>query len=218
MFSARIANNGTASVTSQSSPFIDSVVRTATGFVTVDYTSLGLTESPSLSAVSELDLRDIAVGSVSSTSAIFTIRNTGSAVFLDSPFTFHLQRQGADYKAPKGFITGQFLRIQATSDGVEYKTHETMDGQAIFARSYTGTGFSNGTNVIDTIGTGLNILSITGTDDTGASYGITQFPISNAYNVNLYANYVSGTGVVNLIGNALVALNDVNFTIKYLKP
>jgi hypothetical protein len=105
VFSARIANNGTATVTSESSSFIDSVTRSSTGRVDIVFKSGIFTEIPSITAtISDLD------GSLSSASAS-SVTSTGCRIFTevsssaaDRDFHIVVQKQGADYNEPKAFI------------------------------------------------------------------------------------------------------------------
>jgi microcystin-dependent protein len=98
VFSARIANNGTASIVSQNSSFIQSVTRTALGFVQVDFIPGFFSEAPAIVSVAGPGLAQIpTVTAISATSATISNHNyQGSAV--DQTIDIVLQRQGADYK------------------------------------------------------------------------------------------------------------------------
>ena len=101
VFSARIANNGTASVISKSADFIDSVVRTSSGTVTVNFKAGFFSVAPSV--VSDINTtiidRESVVTQISTTSVQVRTRVTHiSNNFEDYPFQITVHRQGADVK------------------------------------------------------------------------------------------------------------------------
>lgn len=98
VFSAKITNNGTALIASQSYPFIDSVSRTAAGIVVVNFKGGFFSETPSVTVVpTNTALRLFGVTSVSASSATISTNNT-SAIGQDHNFDIIVQRQGADYR------------------------------------------------------------------------------------------------------------------------
>jgi hypothetical protein len=99
VFSAKIANNGTASITSQNVDFIESVTRSAPGTVDIVFKSGFFTETPSILA---LENRAAANGSdidilnpTSNGVTIYSLIYAGPATDMD--FDIQVQRQGTDY-------------------------------------------------------------------------------------------------------------------------
>lgn len=117
-FSARIQNNGTATVTSRSSDFIESVVRDSLGTVTVTFLQGFFTEVPAVQASIDeagahnrlAEPTDLSLGSVS-----FETRATSGSLF-DLNFSIHLSRQGSDRKDLSNAIVESdgFPRINRT--------------------------------------------------------------------------------------------------------
>jgi len=120
VYSARIANNGTATITSESAPFIESVTRTALGKVDIVFKSGFFAVTPAMEIEAEIpsDVTGVSTATVAPTSSGVEvhIKNDGIA-FFDKDFSIVVQRQGADYKAPKGY----FLRNMAPIQVVKYK-------------------------------------------------------------------------------------------------
>jgi hypothetical protein len=104
VYSARIANNGTATITSQSdevNPAIASVSRTATGHVDIVFTTDFFSEPPSITTTCESDTDAYTVLRTAVTTTGVTVgvlNDAGSAQDVD--FTIITQRQSSDYKAP----------------------------------------------------------------------------------------------------------------------
>lgn len=102
-FSARIDNNGTATITSQGGLDINgnnavaSVNRSAVGVVDVTFTTGFFSVIPSITAICEATgIRMARIESIS-TSAV-QIRTFTTSANSDQPFTLHIDRQGGDYK------------------------------------------------------------------------------------------------------------------------
>jgi hypothetical protein len=102
-FSARIANNGTATITSQSYSFIQSVSRSGAGVVVVDFVPGFFTSAPSV-IVASLDTISPFLN-VSPTTSSVTIVTRGNATntLTDSEFSIVVQRQSTDYKNPNAY-------------------------------------------------------------------------------------------------------------------
>ncbi len=99
-YSARIDNNGTASITSQSENFISSVSRTGTGVVAIVWQSGFFTQPPVVTATVEASGEIISQSAVATTSGVtLEIVNHASAS-NDRDFAIVVQRQGSDYKQP----------------------------------------------------------------------------------------------------------------------
>jgi|LGVF01.2.fsa_nt_gb hypothetical protein len=99
-FSARIDNNGTATITSQSSPdnpAIASVNRTGAGVVVVTFTDGHFTVPPSVNTTQNLSAGYfIETGSIATTGfTAYTFLHSGAAA--DKDFSLIVQRQGTDY-------------------------------------------------------------------------------------------------------------------------
>lgn len=100
-FSARIANNSVATITSQSSNFIQSVNRSALGKVTVTFVPGFFTEIPSLVASylnTSTNAGEASVVSVSTVEASIETFTYSTGAFQDINFNIHLSRQGSDRK------------------------------------------------------------------------------------------------------------------------
>ena len=98
-FSARIANNGTASITSESSNFIESVTRDSVGVVTVNFKDGFFTETPSVTLGAEIvQTRAITINSLSLSSMTVSSFTSSAGSLEDWDFSFHASRQGADRK------------------------------------------------------------------------------------------------------------------------
>lgn len=101
VYSARIANNGTASITSQSADFIASVNRASVGRVDITFESGFFSEVPAIVAV--INNLDGTVNGMSTanetTSGVRVVADVGG-VLSDKDFSIVVQKQGADYQAP----------------------------------------------------------------------------------------------------------------------
>lgn len=100
-FSARIANNGTATVTSQSSPFIQNVERTSLGIVEITFIPGFFTEIPSIQLTDDSNAAALiasSFGDASTSSITIETYNVEASAYQDRNFTIHVSRQGADRK------------------------------------------------------------------------------------------------------------------------
>lgn len=99
-YSARVANNGTATITSQSSPntpAIASVNRTGAGYVAVTFTVGFFTVIPSITGTTEVNAQNFATENLSLTGFNFKTFDVVSAESLaDRDATFVINRQGTD--------------------------------------------------------------------------------------------------------------------------
>lgn len=107
VFSARIQNNGTASVLSESYPFIDSVSRTGAGEVTINFKSGFFTEIPSVTLETYNNVGVAAytasLGTVSASSITLETYDVNTTGKVDRNIEVIVQRQGDDYKDPHAF-------------------------------------------------------------------------------------------------------------------
>jgi hypothetical protein len=163
-YSARIANNGTATITSQSYPFIQSVVRNSAGNVTINLVPGFFTVAPNVVAVNASSSqagadRTAQVYSVSTTSiGILTNLNTGST---DFDFNIMVQRQGSDYRTPSKAIGLPQQRIAVLKD---VKANNVSGGSA--STTYTARVVNT---LQDPTGIVANAASFTGTGGTNSS-------------------------------------------------
>jgi len=111
VFSAKIANNGTATIASQSADFIDSVTRTTTGNVTVQFKPGFFTETPIVTALVDVGsslARTIHYSAATASSVHFRTYNLndgiGATGYFDEPFSIMVQRQGTDYKSIQDIV------------------------------------------------------------------------------------------------------------------
>jgi len=118
-FSAVIANNGTCSITSQSSTFLQSCTTTGTGSVTLTLVPGMFAAAPVAVGGADTTGSDfISVQTVSTSVTeilIQTFRDqagTTNNAGLNVPFHVAVQRQGSDYKAPQGVYLGRLTYPQ----------------------------------------------------------------------------------------------------------
>lgn len=104
-YSARIQNNGTASIISQRGSFIDSVSRTAAGKVTVNFVAGLFTVAPSVTVTVENPNNSsnphvINPDSISTSgfNIISQDNSASSGVYADLDFAISVERQGSDVK------------------------------------------------------------------------------------------------------------------------
>lgn len=158
VFSARIANNGTASVTSKNADFIEAVSRTALGNVTITFKAGLFTEIPSVTASyvsnSTNTGREISVRTVSLTEVIIDTFTYSTGVNFDCDFTIHVQRQGQDYRDLQRQIVSltDFPRVNKTIS--QQITHFATGGTLLDGSNEFRFNLSNLTQ------TGDSILSI----------------------------------------------------------
>ena len=101
-FSARIANNGTATITSQSlpnNPAIASVNRSALGVVDITYSTGYFTVIPKVTLAAS-DSRIVYTSNETISGVTINNRQAGGT-FDDRDFDIDLTRQGVDYKSSK---------------------------------------------------------------------------------------------------------------------
>lgn len=98
VFSARIDNNGTASIVSQSSPFIASVERVSVGIVTVNFKSGFFSVAPSVAGVCLDTNRTLSAITAPSVSSVTLRAELHDGVISDQDFSIIVQRQGSDYR------------------------------------------------------------------------------------------------------------------------
>ena len=102
-FSAIIANNGTATITSQGPvDFIQSVSRTSAGVVAITWKSGFFTTAPAVNLTPLEDNRIISISSStpSSTTGVGTNLRTSAGAATDHDFYITVERQGTDARSP----------------------------------------------------------------------------------------------------------------------
>lgn len=115
-FSARIQNNGTASILSQNVTWIDSVNQTGTGSVDVTFVSGVFSETPSCSGTIIDTNNNLGITSPSSSSITTNSRNVDNSA-ADENFDLHCTKQSTDYKLPtvQPIVVGQVTNSYAES-------------------------------------------------------------------------------------------------------
>jgi hypothetical protein len=120
-FSARIANDGTASITSQSVDFIESVNRTGTGVVDIVFKSGFFTVTPAIQAETEEDtIQRIAMvsnQSVNGCTVSYATSNAGSPE--DDNFNLMVSRQDTDVKDIRKTV---FAEVEGTESDFKLAT------------------------------------------------------------------------------------------------
>lgn len=161
-FSARIANNGTATITSQSSEFISSVSRTSLGLVQINFVPGFFTEVPAIQVTddsSATQMSNSTTGSVTTSSAVIETYNEGASAYQDRNFSILVSRQGADRKDLQKAIVSlnEFPRVNKV---ISQQISHNSAGSTLLDR--TGQIRFNTSNLINS---GSSILLIE--DDTG---------------------------------------------------
>lgn len=105
-FSARIQNNGTASIKSQKESAVASVNRTTTGTTVVNFTSGYFTVAPAVTATAEQASNDstIRITAISNTSCTIVTRDTTSVTLVDLDFNLNIEKQGVDYNPTTEYV------------------------------------------------------------------------------------------------------------------
>jgi len=142
---------------------------------------------------------------------------TNAGAQTDLNFDLGLHRQGADYQSPKGFITGQFLRIQATEDGVEYPTHETIGGLPIFARTYVIVGDKTSNFTIDTLPTGLRPTEAYRMIGGATQHTISDYDHFATTGDRARLSYDEATGALAFVISGRTIFSGTRVTIRYTK-
>ena len=99
-YSARIDNNGTATITSQSENFISSVSRTGTGVVAIVWNSGFFTQPPVVTATVETSGEIISQSVTATTSGVTLEVINHASASNDRDFCIIVQRQGSDFREP----------------------------------------------------------------------------------------------------------------------
>lgn len=99
-FSARVNNNGTATIASQNVEFIDSVSRDALGVVTVNFKAGFFTETPAITVnLISANVAATFMNTVDPSASSVVVRSADNGgIFEDKDFIIEVTRQGSDYK------------------------------------------------------------------------------------------------------------------------
>jgi hypothetical protein len=154
-YSARITNNGTAAIASQSYPFIQSVVHNSVGNVTINLVPGFFTVTPNVVATNAANAQSAAdrvTQLYSSTTTSIGIITNGNGGLIDYDFNIMVQRQGSDYRTPSKAIGLPQQRIAYIKD---VKAAGTAGG------SFTGGSWQTRTlnNLVDPSGMVTSLAS-----------------------------------------------------------
>ena len=123
-FAARIANNGTASIVSQSDNFIASVNRSGTGVVDVTWVSGFFTVAPTITGVTDNGGKVLSINSSTTTGAQLLVEAPGVGA-QDHDMYITVGRQGTDYITPEKYV---IVKTQQTCYLKDLKTSGTAGG------------------------------------------------------------------------------------------
>lgn len=103
VYTAFITNNGTAAVSSESAPFIQSVSRTAAGIVSITFKSNFFSQAPAAIADGAPTdfMASVQEGTVTASGCTVTTESSNLGTDTDADFFIIVQRQGADYSNQK---------------------------------------------------------------------------------------------------------------------
>ena len=158
-FSARIANNGTASIISQSSPFIESITRSSVGIIVVVFKPGFFSKVPAVNGEVEVNSpREVNPTALSASEVTLRVYNPTSNATVDADFSIAVSRQGSDYKKKSGLVTGRFSKSRTciieerklgnggtNVVGYNVRTLNTKMGACEFLNVTLGTEGLNGT-------------------------------------------------------------------------
>lgn len=118
-FSARIANNGTSSITSESQTFICSVCTSGSGVVDIVFTPCFFSEIPAIEATTNVS--GVTAAYTSLTACGVTINATShTGVAVNQPFSFTASRQGTDYQSKTNYIDNLIIENPCGGHEVGY--------------------------------------------------------------------------------------------------
>jgi len=169
-YSARIANNGTATVTSDNESFVDTAVRTSLGIVRVTLKSGFFSVPPSIVATVESDYHFRAGVNLVSTNVYDIQSNNRTGVLADKDFNISLQRQLLDYTSPETGVVfqGQTSELDtiAYTPTIQGATGNTgvdftwrREGDSLYIQGKYIIGTTNGSELQLGLPTGLTIKS-----------------------------------------------------------
>lgn len=221
VYSAKIANNGTASISSVSSGFIDRVNRTSAGTVEINFRAGFFSQEPAIISMNanQGTNPDTVMSRVSGSSTqvvLYAADISAGSNGVDVDFDFAVQRQGADYKAPQGGFLGNMPSTAHVTGGVEYPTADTCGGKRIFARSWeVASNLSGAGSITPAPPSGLKPVGHL-QYATNAWLIMERTAAGGSTNI-VNINYNSGTGSINYsaTGNSIVA--GTIFTLRYIK-
>jgi len=135
-FSARIANNGTATIADKNADFIESVTRVNDGWVTIAFKAGFFSQTPVVLATAASRDRNSNVShthTYSKDTVTIVTDIADSGVDEDGPFNISVDRQGADARAP-GVYVGTVARNQTMYiwDEKAYNAHGGTSSSASY--------------------------------------------------------------------------------------
>jgi len=202
-FSAKIQNNGAASVLSESSPFIQSVSRTGLGVVTVTFVPGFFSQPPAVTATSNiLNANMISVASVT-TSGFTTETNLHDGTKQDRDFYINVSRQESDRKDLQKAIVNlnEFPRVNKTIS--QQITHTALANTLLDRFSEARFVLSNLINTGDGILTIEDDLANTRTKFIATRKCIVDVSLTGPNATAGYAASVYKNGTVVMGGNTL---------------
>lgn len=198
-FSARIANNGTATITSQNYPFIESVSRTAAGLVLITFKSSFFTVAPSVTASPRSGSNVYATIESAPTASSFSVQIRNDAgTPVDSDIMITVSRQGSDYRN----LTRRVEREISTFKEVIVEENDSM------IRLNTGNGFG-ATNIY--VRRFLNLEQSIGSDieyQDSATLGASFIPkVDGVYSISYTDQASGGSGTMGITKNSVDQVN-----------
>ena len=214
VYSARIANNGTASITSQSSSFIESVTRSSVGTVSVVFKSGFFSVPPVVVGLGAFPGRTATSNTPTTSGVTIYMQVSGTNADEDRDFSIALQRQLSDYRPPKAFIAGQVALTEANTSGIEYRTNEKMDGQWVYARTFFTTATTATSFTIGTFPVGSTTVSLESLIKDNSNLWRPAYYNDDGTRAEVSA--IESTGLITMNLNAFT-VNGTRTIIKYLK-
>lgn len=147
---ARIANNGTATITSQGANWVQSATRASLGVVNIVFTPGVFSVPPSITITAETTSTGgtSGVSNLTTTGVTITISNDGISLH-DKDFGISIKKQGADYIPPSGVSAGpmQAVAVAVIKDvkpnGTVGGTFTTGSWQTRDLNTISGSGFAS---------------------------------------------------------------------------
>ena len=222
VYSARIDGiSATPAVKTESSKFISSITDNSAGDYTINFVSGMFTTVPSVVAnmiASDSDMSTTVVSVSTSSVTIRTEVNVGGAN-IDRDFDLVVQRQGADYKHPKGYFLGNMARSVSITSGTEYDTGKIRFGSRVYAVDLDLTvSLSTGvTATLYTTATGLTPVSLDGMFKENSSGVWYSFHSNASATASQWLSYDPSTGVISARTNGFGTIGEERITFEYTK-
>jgi hypothetical protein len=218
-YGARIANNGTASIISQTTPdnpAIASVSRISVGRIAVTYTPGFFKEIPSVESTAvNVDINaGILAGSETINGVTIETRDPASTA-LDFPVNLLIERQGSDSTdEPIGFVPEKTIIVG--QEGISGKIDLGTGLQNTYKYVHRVTSTVTTAQTLVTIDTGLVILN--GNKFTASLYMVHGNEYNTTGTAANYISYNSATGAIYYQRETLDLFADTFVTVEYYKP